>query len=163
MKSIVVVFLQASSPSWLVLGFFCLLIDGKCWQNVIEIEKSNHTACVCVCGVTVANVMFAYFEIKNQYTVTYRERIFPKICCEKVMDFLISSLLVIELNEKQQLSAGARSSSGLSRRAQGLGNSSLGHALSWCLLRFLCKARSELFILVVQYMSGRGLIIFSCK
>lgn len=52
-------------------------------------------------GVTIANVMFAYFEIKNQYTITYQERIFRSVCCKKVMDFLISSLLVIELNEKE--------------------------------------------------------------
>lgn len=52
-------------------------------------------------GVTIANVMFAYFEIKNQYTITYQERIFHSICCKKVMDFLISSLVVTELNGEQ--------------------------------------------------------------
>jgi len=62
-----------------------------------EVQKYSF----CVYGVTIANVMFAYFEIENQYTITYQERIFHSICCKKVMDFLISSLLVIELNEKE--------------------------------------------------------------
>lgn len=52
-------------------------------------------------GVTIANVMFAYSEIKNQYTITYQERIFHSMCCKKVMDFLISGLLVTELDEEE--------------------------------------------------------------
>lgn len=52
-------------------------------------------------GVTIANVMFAYSEIKNQYTIMYQERIFHSMCCKKVMDFLISSLLVTELDEEE--------------------------------------------------------------
>lgn len=29
-------------------GVFCLLIDGKCLQNVLQIEKSKDTAFVCM-------------------------------------------------------------------------------------------------------------------
>lgn len=108
----------------------------------------------CVYGVTIANVMFAYFEIKNQYTITYQERIFHSICYKKVIDFLISSLFVIELNEEWgrcQADGAARGCAGAYSseccRVWGLGNALLcfgemSHALSWCLVYFFCEAKS---------------------
>lgn len=35
-------------PFMVRVGFFCLLIDGKCLQNVLQIEKSKNTAFVCM-------------------------------------------------------------------------------------------------------------------
>lgn len=150
------------------------LLPPYWWQMLAKCNTGREVQkySFCVYGVTIANVMFAYFEIKNQYTITYREWILHSICCEKVMDFLISSLLLIELNEEwgsQQSDGAARGCAGAYGsaccQAWGLENATfrfqeISHAPSWCLVYFFCKAKSELLILVVQYASGRELIFF---
>lgn len=42
------------------------------WQMLAKCvtDRKVKKCSFCLCGVTIANVMFAYFEIKNQYTIT---------------------------------------------------------------------------------------------
>lgn len=121
----------SKEPLMVRVGFFAYLLMANAWKCVAD-RKAGKKYSFCLRGVALANVMFAYFEIKNQYTITYQERIFHSICCKKVMDFLISSWLAMEW-EGMGLLAGHFGNVLLGHGKQiPLCFWELGHSLSWC-------------------------------
>lgn len=128
------------------LGFFCLVIDGKSLQNLIQIEKSKNTAFVSAESLLQMSCLHI-FKLKINTPLHIKKECFLSICCGKVMDFLISS--GSSRSWLRRSGAGA-----LMTAAPCLGG--IGHAPTWCFVAFICKSVSKVLIPVVCCVPRRG-------
>lgn len=113
-KSIASAILRCWQPPTFTVGCF-LFLPTYWWQVLAKLDTDRKVQKYSFCAwrFATANVMFAYFEIKNQYTIIHQEKLFLSICRGRVMDFLISSRLspgeaVVWAAQGMQLSTGSR-------------------------------------------------------